>query len=120
MYKCSACNYESYYKVNVEKHINRKNKCSNDKLEIHKICTIIDCDYCKLKFSSMANKNRHLKTCNERSKSMRIKKLEEENDNLRRLTHQNVVNNTTNNTTNNTINIQKTQPKWLCFLYLTS
>lgn len=105
MYKCSACNYESYYKVNVEKHINRKNKCSNDKLEIHKICTIIDCDYCKLKFSSMANKNRHLKICNERSKSMRIKKLEEENDELRRLTHQNVVNNTTNNTTNNTINI---------------
>jgi hypothetical protein len=108
LYKCSSCDYESYFKVNVDKHIGRKNKCSNELLRVISINTSIVCEFCNKSFSSMANKTRHLKICKNRLKNeeYKIKKLEEENKQLKKLMEQSSVNitNITNNNTNNTIN----------------
>ncbi len=116
LYKCSKCDYKSYFKTNVEKHINKKNKCSKDNLEIIVYTISINCEYCNKNFSSMANRTRHLKICKNKIKTegIRIRELEEENRELeeknkelkKTLLNQaiNITNNTAN-TVNNNINV---------------
>lgn len=63
IFKCSSCDYQLYFKINVEKHITKKNKCSDNVLTVVMLETEIKCDHCNKFFSSMANKTRHLKIC---------------------------------------------------------
>ncbi len=105
LYKCSACDYQSYFKTNVENHIGRKNKCSKHELKVITIDVNITCIYCNKNFSSMANKTRHLKICKEKCKAdeVKIKKLEIENKVLKKSlkSNVNITNINSNNTTNN-------------------
>lgn len=61
-YSCSVCDYTNMYKMNVQRHINRKNKCGDD-LHIIEIPTEIKCEYCEKMFSNLSSLNKHLKTC---------------------------------------------------------
>ena len=43
MYKCSLCDYTSYYKTHVKDHHNKKNRCSTEIPEIVEIYAEIYC-----------------------------------------------------------------------------
>jgi len=107
-YQCSGCDYESLYKVDVKKHINKKNKCRDEELEIIVIGIEIKCEFCNKNFNQINGKTRHLKTCKEKlkkdmediKKDQRIKELEKE---LKKEKLKNTAVKTINNTTNNTM-----------------
>lgn len=73
-FKCSYCDYTSYKKSHIVQHINKQNKCKDEKLYVIKIDIDIICEYCNKNFTTKPSMKRHLKTC-------KIKKdnLEEEN-----------------------------------------
>ena len=60
---CSLCTYVTTQKKNVERHINRKNKCSDGVAEIIMIPVEIACKYCNKSFASLCNLNRHMHIC---------------------------------------------------------
>ena len=71
-FQCSNCRYTSYLKVNVQKHVNKKKKCTDCEIvpniiELKNI--IISCDYCNKTISTKPNLSKHLKIC-------KIKKIE--------------------------------------------
>ena len=106
----SLCNYTSYLKVNVQKHINKQTKCGEGIAEILEIPVEITCEYCSKEFSTKPSLKRHLKTCKIRKADIEEenKKLHEENKKLleviaKKEPTSTTINNTTNNT-NNTIN----------------
>jgi hypothetical protein len=107
-FKCSACDYTSPYKIALDKHVNKKNKCGENPIVISVPIDII-CEYCNKQYKSKDNLAQHLKIC-------KVKKsnFEEENRILKRqldeanrkLSSININSNNTNNTINNNITIQ--------------
>jgi hypothetical protein len=113
-YKCSGCEYISAYRTGVKSHINRKNKCSNEELEILKINVEIKCEYCNTNFSYKSGKDKHMLICKEKTRQQRedrekkdkdkkIKKLERELE-KEKSKNTKIINNTTNNTMTNSNN----------------
>jgi hypothetical protein len=95
-YACSGCEYTSPNKQHVANHINKKNSCSTGTKEIIEIPAEIKCKSCDKKFASKASMKRHSKNaCKKKDdeKDQRIKELEEELKEARRITN---INNTTN------------------------
>jgi hypothetical protein len=95
---CSVCEYTSFKKDNVIKHINRRKSCGSGIKEIIEIPIEIKCDFCNKNFSNMSNCKAHKKNnCKEKD---RIKDEE-----IRRLKNElKEANNRMNITNNNTIN----------------
>jgi hypothetical protein len=85
-FACSVCEYTSYIKTDVVRHINRKRNCGEGVKEIIEIPIEIICEYCKKNFSTKAHLNDHIKKfCKLKQKALeeRIKELERENRKLR-------------------------------------
>ena len=61
-YRCSNGDYSSDQKANVEKHINKKNKCSENPTLVV-VEGEINCEYCKETFTTTPSHKRHLKIC---------------------------------------------------------
>jgi hypothetical protein len=104
-YKCSGCEFYSLYNSTVKNHIDRKNKCSENTLEIIRINLEIKCNYCNNKLSNNSSLIRHLKTC--KIKILQDKKNKKDKELMKKQLK--TINNTTNNTmtnsnSNNTIN----------------
>jgi hypothetical protein len=115
MYKCSGCSYNSDKKDNVKKHINKKNKCSENIETIVILDTNIFCKFCGKKSTNKYNLERHLKICELKKENLEAEniKLKEEIKILKALNEKpNVTigtqNNQFNGTQNNQINIQLT------------
>ncbi len=85
LYKCSACNYQSYYSTNVKNHVNRKRKCSDEQIpSLIKIDVEIKCDYCNKNLCDMNGLKVHIKTCkikNDYDRKQREKKKIEDIEN---------------------------------------
>lgn len=62
-FACSICNYQSSVKVNVERHINKINKCGEGIAELIEIPIEISCEYCNKLFNTESSMKRHLKIC---------------------------------------------------------
>ena len=107
-FSCS-CGYTNSQKANVVRHINRKNKCSDDPRLIEKEIKIV-CKYCNKEFKTKPNLQKHLKTCKE-YKLVQHSLINEKDNKIAELEKKLVIaeskgNNTyiTNNTVNNTVN----------------
>jgi hypothetical protein len=102
---CSVCEYTSYNKQHVIRHINRKKTCGQGIRELIEIPVEIKCQFCDKNFATKDNLNYHIKNrCGKKDaiKDAKIKELEEK---VKRLeTGGNTVNNI-DNSTNNTVNI---------------
>jgi multidrug efflux pump subunit AcrB len=107
-FKCSNCEYISYKKDHIDKHILRKCKEAN----MIFIDIDIDCEFCKKNFSTKANLFRHLKTCKVKKQNLekeneilkeKNKELEKENEILKAVANKPSINITNNN--NNTIQL---------------
>jgi len=97
-YSCSICQYTSGIKENVVRHINKKKSCGQGIKEIKEISIEIICEFCQKNFSSPISLKYHIKnTCKHKDNILkqRIKQLEEELKESRKVTNNN----------NNTVNI---------------
>lgn len=99
-YKCSLCEYSSNYKKDIVKHINRKNKCSDDLPEILQIKSDLICNICSKKLSTKNSLLRHISICKNKENIRRIEELENKANQ-----HKTINNNCTTNNTYNTYNI---------------
>jgi hypothetical protein len=71
MYKCSGCDFESSYKSNVVRHINKGKKCSSiELLNVIKISPNISCEDCGKKVSDANSMNRHIRICKKKLKNV--------------------------------------------------
>ena len=125
-YCCERCGYTTTFKTHYNKHINRKNPCksilnntsieelrenfkNNNITPNYKIVKKVHkCEVCCKIFDTEEELNYHKQTCNISNKLKLIKKLEEENEILKKtkVIHQttnNIINNTSNVTNNNTL-----------------
>jgi hypothetical protein len=94
-FACSICQYSSFYKVHVVKHINKIKKCGYGIAEIIEIPVDIICEYCNKAYSTKDNLNKHLKNfCKVKDSKIveKMKKLELENKVLKKLVPVPVVN----------------------------
>lgn len=101
---CSVCEYISYNKQHVIRHVNRKKTCGPGIREIIEIPIQIMCQFCRKNFATKDNLNYHVKNrCAKKDlvKDFRIKELEEK---VKLLEGRGVVNNIVDNSTN-TVNI---------------
>ena len=75
---CSGCDYTSYNRHCIVRHIDRKTKCNDGILNIIHIVADIKCEYCNKEFNTKPSMRRHIVTC-------KIKKynLETENEKLK-------------------------------------
>ncbi len=79
-FKCSLCDYSSYNKLDVTRHLNRKIKCSEGIPDIQFIDKDIECEYCSKIFTLEPNLKRHLKICKIKKNNLEeeVRKLKEE------------------------------------------
>ncbi len=105
-YSCSICDYTNMYKMNVQRHINKKNKCG-DNPSIVEIPVEIKCEHCEKSFSNLNCLNKHLKNACKNKDSEIIeglkKELEETKFKLAIAVAKSEVPQTINQTINNTI-----------------
>jgi len=101
-FACSQCSYQSYLKVNVTSHIDKK--CT--KAEILEIPVEINCEFCLKEFNTRPSLKRHLKTCRVRKTSIEAE-LRSAQAKIKDLETKLAQKPTTviNSTTNNNINI---------------
>ncbi len=88
-YACSVCQYTSVKKANVIKHFSRKNSCGSGVKEVIEIPVEILCKYCNKDFKTKQNLQEHIKhSCKHKdgAKDARIKELEEELKESRKIT----------------------------------
>lgn len=78
-FKCSGCEYKSKYKINVQKHINNKNKCIEN-ATIISLNIDMKCEYCNKSYSTTANLQRHHKTCKIKQETDSLKNIKKEYD----------------------------------------
>ena len=83
-YKCSGCEYTSELKMNVERHINKLNKCSEEKLMINVINGIINCTYCNKEFTTQTILHKHEKNCKDKEKANIIEILKKQSEDLKK------------------------------------
>jgi len=109
-YCCLRCGYETLDKAHLKRHYNRKNICNPKLLDI----SIEDClnnikkkdnkvcEYCNKKFTRKFDVKRHQIKCSDKKYKERIKKLEEENELLKKIqgSNNNITNNIDNSVTN--------------------
>jgi hypothetical protein len=106
---CSVCSFRSNVKKVVERHINKKKRCTNNE-EIAKIIVIekeIKCEFCSKMYKTIDSLERHKKNfCKIKDKLLqeRLKELETANKELetRLKEKEDQISNTSNTTINNT------------------
>lgn len=76
MYKCDSCEYSSTRKHNVEKHLQRKVKCSPHPSMIAFLSYI--CPQCRKSFKHVSGFYKHRKTCSQPSELETLKREVEE------------------------------------------
>jgi predicted GIY-YIG superfamily endonuclease/flagellar motor protein MotB len=106
-FKCSICKYTSSYKVDLQKHFNKKNKCGQGIPKIIEIPVDIKCEFCNNFFSNRSNMKRHSKTCKAKKYNLEtelIKKIKELEDKLTQKSTTIIIN---DNSTNNNSRIIK-------------
>ena len=96
MYKCKICGYETQYKSNLNKHINKKLSC---KPSIEKLM-IYNCRYCNKTFEHRQSKYRHQRECSHKMNND-ILELRDEINELKRMIY--------TKPTNTNINIEKVE-----------
>jgi len=109
MYKCSGCIYTSTDLTSVRKHINRKNKCTECELNIIKLDTDFNCEFCKKKLSTKDGLKKHIYICKTRFTQNKLKRENVEKDKQIRALEKKLMKNSAKtiiNTTNNTMNNQ--------------
>jgi hypothetical protein len=80
-YGCSVCEYTSYNKVHVTRHISRKKSCGTGVKEIVEIPAEIKCEFCNKDFSCMTSLKYHAKnSCSQKVRILenKIKELEKQ------------------------------------------
>jgi ElaB/YqjD/DUF883 family membrane-anchored ribosome-binding protein len=95
-YSCSVCKYTSEIKENVTRHINKKKTCGFGSKEIIEIPIEIKCEFCNKNFSSPISLNYHIKkTCKYKDDVLkeRIKELEKELKEAKKITIGTNINN---------------------------
>lgn len=107
-YKCSSCGYETPYKCNAERHVNKKKKCGvSPKMQE----TIVDtsCMYCGGRYKTKDILKRHKEKCKAQKNNLSIEiiDLKEQVEELKKkqvpiIINGNITNNDNSNT--NTIN----------------
>ena len=98
-YACSICQYSSLKKQHVVSHINKKKTCGPGLREVIEIPIEMKCKYCDKDFSCLTSLNYHVKhTCKNKddAKDEEIRKLKEENKQLKQVTINNSVNSVNN------------------------
>jgi hypothetical protein len=101
-YSCSNCNFVSDRKQNVERHINRTDKCWDTKIpEIIKNVDEVECKYCKKILTTIGGLRFHQKNNCEMKKI-----IDRNNEELNKLSSVSIINDnsTTNNINTNNIN----------------
>jgi hypothetical protein len=70
-FHCSACDYKSYVKKAVERHLTRQKPCGTGIREVVEIPIEIKCDNCNKNFSTMASLTEHKKShCKKKDQSV--------------------------------------------------
>jgi len=101
-FKCSVCNYESFRKDDVQKHINKKNKCGNGIPTITIISIDVKCNLCNKFFTTMPSMQRHMKICKANKTNLEIELMEKDKK-IIELENKLAQNSTTNNNINTNI-----------------
>jgi hypothetical protein len=108
-YECLTCGYICSQKSHYDKHMNRKNKCTKDIIKVY------ICEYCDYEFEKKNLLNRHInyncKIKKDLECSNKTKTLEEEIELLKKIIHEqniNNSNNSTNTSNHNTTNSHNT------------
>ena len=89
MYECPRCGYTTNKKSNINNHLNRKKQCKFNEEYKHNIDNII-C-VCNTEFSNKDDYNKHVIICRNNIGSI-IKKLEEDNKELKKIYNNITVN----------------------------
>jgi hypothetical protein len=108
-YKCSECDYTSEFRMNLERHINKKKKCGEDP-QIIEVEGSVVCEYCEKTYKNKENLLKHLKGCKVKineEELVRVKKELEElkNKNTASMLNINGNHNNVNITNNYTIHL---------------
>jgi hypothetical protein len=85
---CSVCEYTSYIKRDVVRHINKKKSCGPGIKEIIEIPVDIKCEWCNKKFSTRCNLREHeKKSCKDKNNILQrqLKEAEDRNKELEKL-----------------------------------
>jgi hypothetical protein len=85
-FKCSQCDYSSYNKHCVLKHLSKQTKCGEGTPTLIEKHIDIECDFCKKPFATKPNLNRHLKICKVKKSNLEKELIieKEKNDKLER------------------------------------
>lgn len=107
-FKCSVCDYSSFYRYSLERHIEKQKKCG-DNPSIIEIPANISCEYCNKQYKTHKNLIQHLKICKIKKSSLEkeLESVKKELNELKQTKSINInSNNNNNNTTINNITIQ--------------
>jgi hypothetical protein len=84
-YACSGCEYTSYLKEHVLRHINKKKSCVLGIKEVVEIPIEIKCEFCNKNFESKASLNYHTKNTCKKINEIKDKKIEELEKKLKKM-----------------------------------
>ena len=104
-FACSICQYTSYIKTDVVRHINRKKSCGDGVKEIIEIPIDIFCNFCNKTFSTRAHLNDHVKNRCKQKEAIKDAKIKQQADKIKELERRLKEKPTTVNNYGNTYNI---------------
>jgi len=100
VYICNCCGYETEFKHNADKHLDRKTPCGDGEIIMEKIDVKLNCEHCNAIFTSNRSIKRHQdKSCKilsqqkENDKDVKIRQLEAQLAEAKAESKANVVNN---------------------------
>ncbi len=104
-FKCSICDYTTPYKIAINKHFTKQNKCG-DNPHIIEVKVDIRCEYCDKSYKTKDNLTQHHKICKNKKTSIE-KELEQVKKELQELKQAKTINinnidNSNNSTTTST------------------